>query len=656
MLAILALVGSGCASETTVRLTVIYEDAWGLDELEVAANGRSARVDPSHEVLLWLNEPWTDEEITIEVTGFRDGERMAFGTVAVLAVFGTEVSATVALSRLPCGVWCTEGARACEDDGVVVCAQEEDGCMRWSPRVACPTAVPFCSFGTCDTECVDECAQDEQRCFGPRGAQQCGQGDSDPCLEWLVVTACAEGETCARGDCVSECVDECDESTVQCQDSGVSSCADRDLDGCTEWGPTQACADGESCEGGRCRPIGTCTDECAANACNDTTLTQCGNYDLDPCLEPSSGVSCASSDPCTEGRCTLDGCQSMPRVCDSPPASTCVDASTLRTFGSTGTCSVGACEYPSSDSICSNGCANGRCLDACDGVACVTPPNACYEPTGTCSGEGMCTYSTREGSCDDGDACTEGDLCQGGACAGAPIVCGDPPQPSCFDPNTLRTYASSGSCAGGTCSYVATDIPCPAGCEFGRCLCEPGADPSCGCAPGTFDFDLGVPGCECVAQPAIDQGLDCANAIDLGNLSDTGQMMNIDGNVLPGDRGVYYSFRAVDVADTTCDEFHVRVRVLQNPNDAFEVSVYRGICAAMGCGEGISDYRWATDFGAVNAGQCPCWASPAPAMTGVSHCSDDSSRFYIRVRRRAAAALSCDGYRIEVSNGVYSST
>ncbi len=411
----LALLASACGGETTVRLSVVYEDTWGLSELDVSAAGRNTRVAAAHEVLVWVDEAWAEEAISIEVAGFRDGQRYAFGRVDVTPVRGTEVRAAVALSRLPCGVWCSAGAAACEGDGIVVC-EEQDGCMRWGAPNACPSTAPFCSLGVCDASCVDECAEGERRCAGPRGFQECGQSDSDTCLEWLTTNACVEGESCSLGSCASACRDECVDGAVRCQDGGISSCADRDFDGCTEWGPTDACANGESCDAGACRPIGECTDECTADQCNETTLTRCGNFDLDRCLEASTGTSCLPTDGCRIGQCTTSGCESVPRVCDDPPLSYCVDGSTLRVFESAGSCSDGDCDYPFVDQA----CANCPACDACAGVACDSPPPA-----------------------------------------------------SCSDPMTLRTYAAAGTCVGGTCSYAPTDTVCSDACQGGECICAP---------------------------------------------------------------------------------------------------------------------------------------------------------------------------------------
>ena len=127
------------------------------------------------------------------------------------------------------------------------------------------------------------------------------------------------------------------------------------------------------------------------------------------------------------------------------------------------------------------------------------------------------------------------------------------------------------------------------------------------------------------------------------------------GNVMPDDREVWYRFRAVDTADTTCDNFHVRVRFASNPSDTFEFAVRRGACDTEPCPDGYTDYTWATDFAATIAGrpsgECPCW-SGTPVVDR-SQCLDDGGLYFVRVRRRAGSMLSCLSYSLEVTNGVY---
>ncbi len=48
-------------------------------------------------------------------------------------------------------------------------------------------------------------------------------------------------------------------------------------------------------------------------------------------------------------------------VCDDPPTPTCVDDSTLLSYMSAGTCSMGTCHYASVNITCPHGCADGRC-------------------------------------------------------------------------------------------------------------------------------------------------------------------------------------------------------------------------------------------------------------------------------------------------------
>jgi len=180
----------------------------------------------------------------------------------------------------------------------------------------------------------------------------------------------------------------------------------------------------------------------------------------------------------------------------------------------------------------------------------------------------------------------------------------------------------------------------------------------CGCPPGTYDMDhMPANGCECTEEPSAAEGTACGEAIDLGDLPESGSTTTVTGNVLPDDREVWYRFQGVDTPDTGCDAYHVRVQLLENPGDAFGFQVYRNACDALECAGGadaLTDYSWATDFtdGAGN-GQCPCL--PPPGMSGLATCEDDTAVYYIRVFRRPGVDVACDSYALEVSNGVYSS-
>ncbi|MCZ7685102.1 MAG: hypothetical protein M5U28_42560 [Sandaracinaceae bacterium] len=250
-------------------------------------------------------------------------------------------------------------------------------------------------------------------------------------------------------------------------------CGDLDLDGCLEWSPPAPCGEGESCMAGLCAE--GCEDECSEAACAGDRFSQCGQFDRDACLDLSPGVDCRLPGTCEVGACTPSGCTAAPVVCDAPPASTCVDADTLRAFDPIGTCSDGVCSYEASEVACPDGCADGACAgDPCAGVTCDAPPSAecfdastrrTYAPTGTCAG-GTCTYAPTDTPCPHGCALGEcsPDLC-------ADVRCESPPFATCVGASTRRTYASTGTCLSGVCSYAATDTPCAEGCAAGTCTC-----------------------------------------------------------------------------------------------------------------------------------------------------------------------------------------
>ncbi|MCS6798232.1 MAG: MopE-related protein [Myxococcota bacterium] len=178
----------------------------------------------------------------------------------------------------------------------------------------------------------------------------------------------------------------------------------------------------------------------------------------------------------------------------------------------------------------------------------------------------------------------------------------------------------------------------------------------CGCPTGLFDLDRNpTNGCECMASPAVDTGTSCAGAIDVGTLSDVGQTATVSGNVLPPEREVWYRFRATDAPDSDCDRFHVRVQFRVNPSDAYAFTVFRGSCDMAACDGAMlyTQYDWATDFrnAASGTGECPC--RPEPASPGNNFCRDNSADFFVRVRRRPGTPLACDGYVLELTNGVY---
>ena len=190
------------------------------------------------------------------------------------------------------------------------------------------------------------------------------------------------------------------------------------------------------------------------------------------------GNLCPTGYGCRDGLCRAStsvdpSCATV--TCNAPPASTCVSGTSLRTFA--GRCVAGQCQYDSVDSTCATTCGQGACADACTGVACVTPPlAACTDPntlrtfaqTGACT-NGACSYVNTDTVCPSG---CDNARCRGvNLCVSMGVVCNAPPAPTCVS-GARRTFSTPGTCEPGTgmCTYASTDSACPGGCALGQCL------------------------------------------------------------------------------------------------------------------------------------------------------------------------------------------
>jgi MYXO-CTERM domain-containing protein len=169
----------------------------------------------------------------------------------------------------------------------------------------------------------------------------------------------------------------------------------------------------------------------AVNAC-DAAESCTGGIACPPDIFQMNGTPCNDGDVCTQSdTCQAGACSSgSPVVCPMPDQ--CHNA---------GTCNPGSgmCSNPikTNGSVCNDGDACTQ-SDTCQAGACsgnnpvVCPmPDQCHN-AGTCnSGTGLCSnpIKTNGSVCNDGDACTQSDTCQTGACSGGnPVVCPMPDQ------------------------------------------------------------------------------------------------------------------------------------------------------------------------------------------------------------------------------------
>jgi hypothetical protein len=280
----------------------------------------------------------------------------------------------------------------------------------------------------------------------------------------------------------------------------------------------------------------------------------------------------------------------------------------------------------------------------CDGVVCDQPFERCVN--GACAEYPRCFTSA---------TCADGAICTGLHCVPPDVDVDGDTYPASTDCNEADPNVNPG--AAEVCGLL--DDNCVDGVDEGDpvalCANDPTGDVcmlSICCPFGEFNFD-GDPGCECAGTPALNAGATCAAAIGLGSISDAGagQTVTVSHNALAAGREVWYRVTANDSADATCDNFHVRVRFLQNPGNRYRFNVFRG-CGTVLCdgNMGYTDTSWGTDVnGPGRTGQCPCSAGSATNNT----CLNDSQDFMVRVRWRDTSNPTCEPYELEFTNGVF---
>jgi hypothetical protein len=122
---------------------------------------------------------------------------------------------------------------------------------------------------------------------------------------------------------------------------------------------TLACGSG-GCSGGACQ-----TDPCANVTCA-TPPSVCydaaGTCSQGSCNYPTNHAACDDGNACTDGdACNGGVCSGTPKLCSTPPADGCADASTATVHDHIGSCAGGACSYAIHYVSCSAGCTAGAC-------------------------------------------------------------------------------------------------------------------------------------------------------------------------------------------------------------------------------------------------------------------------------------------------------
>ena len=321
--------------------------------------------------------------------------------------------------------------------------------------------------------------------------------------------------------------------------------------------------------------------------------------------------------------------------------------------------------YTSGSTGCFSNKNNGKCEDTN-----YCTQNVCTANSGS-DGNG-CTYPDESWRCNDGLPCTN-DWCDSGSGSGWSGVTANngnrpPTAVSNLWPQGCKNVYKCSAVPNGTDSCSNTSNSNTWGLSGSANTGSTVAAGTChisGCNGGYFDFDGSYAnGCEC-KQDNYDfnnnGGNACSNARWMGSFNDNaGTKKTRTGNLLTktggGDED-WYRFNAIDVADTTCDNFSVRVRFTKNTGgyvfDIYRTGLNGNACTGVKDCTGKTDYERQMDFKSTSGGkvlgECPCTNDSA----STNMCQDNSGTFAVRVYRPSGVQVNCASYTLEVSNGVY---
>ena len=278
--------------------------------------------------------------------------------------------------------------------------------------------------------CADDCGAGATRCSGAM-VQTCGNYDTDACLEWSQSQSCPSGQSCQGTACTGggDTRPRCDtQPRTECSNTPISGGQLRNDLRCQSFVPgvTFTCY---QCPVGQEPWYNTTSytyrcvapDDCSPSGstrCSGAMVQTCGNYDADASLEWGPSQSCPSGQTCQGTACTSASCSDCPgwweRRCNTDPerVEVCTDSDNdgCFTWGTENTCAAGQeCTEGATGAVCgTGGCASG----ASNAMWMAGLPGQCGETWGSCwDGSNRQVIGYESTCCDASTQCAVGASC-----------------------------------------------------------------------------------------------------------------------------------------------------------------------------------------------------------------------------------------------------
>jgi hypothetical protein len=403
-----AILGASCKGSTSYALSVDLRTdlAPGVEFVRVVTD-----VDGAKTTEHAATEAASDYVAGTRVADFGDlGEGSPLVKVALVAPDGAELVARLSRVALKKDYALTVVVtRSCAGVTCPVPAGDPEATTCVAGQCAKPDCTPDTPESCPAAECASEAqCRTENKCLVP----SCSGG---VCLFSPNDGLCEKGATCHATD---GCVDANAPTCVKTADTEAN-CGDGRDDDCDG---RVDCID-EDCQGKACEDGDACTtgETCEANACKGGSAVTCddGNACTDDSCDPKSGCAhanntapCDDLDACTDGDTCKDGACAPGKAVACDDQDPCTDDVCDATKGCVHAPNVAPCEDGDACTV-GDVCANGACVPgkaaACDDQNPCTD-DACDKKTG-------CTHAPNAASCDDGVFCNGLDVCSGGSCA-----------------------------------------------------------------------------------------------------------------------------------------------------------------------------------------------------------------------------------------------